>query len=53
MKSLIDGDLDVVGILVTLDDLVLPTGEAVQLQVTGLLPSTRAGPHWCPWLGRG
>ena len=33
-----DGDLVVVGILVTPDDLVVPTGEAVQLQVTGLLP---------------
>lgn len=32
------GDLDVLGILVTPDDLVLPTGESAQLQVTGLLP---------------
>lgn len=32
------GDLEVLGILVTPDDLVLPTGEAAQLVVTGLLP---------------
>jgi hypothetical protein len=32
------GDLEVLGILVTPDDLVLPTGEAAQLRVTGLLP---------------
>lgn len=32
------GDLDVLGILVSPDDLVVPTGEAVQLRVTGLLP---------------
>ena len=32
------GDLDVLGILVTPDDLVVPTGEQVQLRVTGLLP---------------
>jgi hypothetical protein len=32
------GDLEVLGILVTPDDLVLPTGESAQLRVTGLLP---------------
>ena len=31
------GDIEVLGILVTPDDLVLPTGESAQLRVTGLL----------------